>query len=354
MAKPGRRRRFGPTASLKVSRILPVSDSSQSGTARSVPARSAITVVIPTYNRVEILPQTLSTVFAQAPRPAEVIVVDDGSTDGTSEYLDSVDVSQVSNPGGGWGPARARNEGFRRTTSDLIAFLDSDDLMLPNSLSQLESALNAAKTAPFAFGRSLIARKEADQWHPAGLMTAEKTDMADPLPSLFARNFVPSVGSLARVDAVRRIGGYPSTTNWATEYSEDHYFWVLLAQLGDPVFVPELTSVYREHAGNRHSPAGEEHELNKYLALADGDPRLIPVISAHLGVVLCNSFTHAISAGNRAAAAEAVRRSLLTRRDKFMILRHAFRHWRDRRKWVRAGMRTWREDDDLRAWLEQY
>ncbi|MFL5834846.1 MAG: glycosyltransferase [Solirubrobacterales bacterium] len=334
----------------RVFRILATANPSQSSPASERPQASRVTVVIPTYNRAELLAQTLSSVFAQQPTPSEVIVVDDGSTDGTLEYLESVDVSVLRNERGGWGPARGRNEGFKRTTSEFVAFLDSDDLLLPGALGRLERALDGSPGAPFAFGRCLTALKENGRWRATGLMTVDAAEMDSPLRSLFARNFVPSVGSVARAEAVRKIGGYPEKTAFA----EDHYFWLRLAQLADPVFVSLLTCVYRVHGGNRHSPTMAAREVEEYLALAREDPRLTPCIPARLGVALCGSFTANLGPGDRGKALASVRKNLLARRHKGEIMRAAYKHWRDRRRWVEEGLRLWDEDDELRAWLALY
>jgi glycosyltransferase involved in cell wall biosynthesis len=334
----------------RVFRIQATAHPSQSSFASERPQASRVTVVIPTYNRAQLLAQTLSSVFAQQPMPCEVIVVDDGSTDGTLEYLESVDVSVLRNERGGWGPARGRNEGFKRTSSEFVAFLDSDDLLLPGALERLERALDESSAAPFAFGRCLTALKEDGRWRATGLMTVDAEEMDSPLRSLFARNFVPSVGTVARAEAVRKIGGYPETTAFA----EDHYFWLRLAQLADPVFVPLLTSVYRVHAGNRHSPTMAAREVEEYLAVAREDPRLTPCIPARLGVALCGSFTANLGPGDRGNAFASVRKNLLTRSHKAEILRAAVKHWRDRRRWVAEGLHLWEEDDELRAWLALY
>jgi glycosyltransferase involved in cell wall biosynthesis len=334
----------------RVFRILATTDPFRSPRASTHPQESRVTVVVPTYNRAELLAQTLASVFAQDPKPCEVLVVDDGSTDATLDYLESVDVSVLRNEKGGWGPGRARNEGFRRVNSEYVAFLDSDDLLLPGALRRLERTLEETPAASFAFGRCLTASKADGRWSATGLMTVDPEEMDSPLQSLFVRNFVPSVGTVARSDAVRAIGGYPENTTFA----EDHYFWLRLAQLSNPVFAPLLTSVYRVHEGNRHSPLLAAREVYAYLALADEDPRLAPHGPARLGVVLCNSFTACTAAGDRAGALQTLRRNLLTRRHRATILRHARKHWQDRRRWVEEGLTLWEEDDELRAWLSHY
>ncbi len=93
-----------------------------------------ISVVIPTYNRRHWLPETIQSVLQQTFSPHEVIVVDDGSTDGTGEWLQKT-FPQVRYL---WqqqsGPSAARNQGARLATGNWLAFLDSDDRWLPAKL----------------------------------------------------------------------------------------------------------------------------------------------------------------------------------------------------------------------------
>ena len=85
-------------------------------------------VVIPTYNRLDYLKQALSSVWAQTFTDYEIIVVDDGSNDGTREYLHGLrsKLRILSQPNSG--PGAARNIGLREAQGDYIALLDSDDL----------------------------------------------------------------------------------------------------------------------------------------------------------------------------------------------------------------------------------
>jgi glycosyltransferase involved in cell wall biosynthesis len=93
-----------------------------------------ISIVIPTYNRLGFLKETLHSVWAQAFLDYEVIVVDDGSTDGTREYLQGLGdkVRFICQPNRG--PGAARNAGVREARGKYVAFLDSDDLWLPWTL----------------------------------------------------------------------------------------------------------------------------------------------------------------------------------------------------------------------------
>lgn len=98
-------------------------------------------VVIPTFNSVAFLKESLSSVFSQTHKPDEIIVVDDGSTDDTKAfigpYLDRVKYISQANAG----PASARNRAILATRCDWIAFLDADDWWHPEKLRhQMECA----------------------------------------------------------------------------------------------------------------------------------------------------------------------------------------------------------------------
>lgn len=95
-----------------------------------------ISVIVPTWNAADFLPATLETIFSQTWPAVEIIVVDDGSTDGTADFLagygDRIKVVSLTNSGG---PSRPRNFGVKNSKGKFVAFFDSDDLMEPDKLS---------------------------------------------------------------------------------------------------------------------------------------------------------------------------------------------------------------------------
>src|SRR5262245_14921483 len=95
---------------------------------RLVNVRPEFSIVIPTYNRLDFFKEAISSVWAQTHTDYEVIVVDDGSTDGTGEWLAAQckrvrAITQVNS-----GPGAARNSGTREARGRYVAFLDSDDV----------------------------------------------------------------------------------------------------------------------------------------------------------------------------------------------------------------------------------
>ena len=93
-----------------------------------------VSLIIPTYNRRAMLLEAIDSVLAQSVTAFELIVIDDGSTDGTDEHLTRLDkairIERIEHSG----PAAARNRGVELANAPLIAFLDSDDLWAPTKL----------------------------------------------------------------------------------------------------------------------------------------------------------------------------------------------------------------------------
>ncbi|MCW8309001.1 glycosyltransferase [Acidiphilium sp. PA] len=98
---------------------------------------NGVSVVLPAYNRAELIPETLDRIFAQTIQAAEIIVVDDGSTDATKAvlagYADRIRAIHIPNAG----ELVARNTGLRAAKGDLVAFCDSDDLWKSDHLAEM-------------------------------------------------------------------------------------------------------------------------------------------------------------------------------------------------------------------------
>jgi glycosyltransferase involved in cell wall biosynthesis len=112
---------------------------------------TAISVIIPTYNRARLLPRAIDSVLPQLEDGDELIVVDDGSTDDTSEvvagYGDKIVYIRTRNGGCG----AARNCGVKMATRPLVAFLDSDDEWMPDHNLVLRSVMEARPELVFCF-----------------------------------------------------------------------------------------------------------------------------------------------------------------------------------------------------------
>lgn len=100
-----------------------------------------VSVIIPTYNRERTIKRSLESVITQTMYPYEIIVVDDGSTDGTVEIVEQIDGVKLLKQNHR-GAQAARNLGVLNARGDYIAFLDSDDEWVPQMLEQAVEALS--------------------------------------------------------------------------------------------------------------------------------------------------------------------------------------------------------------------
>ena len=213
---------------------------------------SRISVIVPTYNRVALLLETLDSIFAQT-RPAdEIIVVDDGSTDDTRQTIENgyvgrnvVYVYQANARQGA-----ARNTGQARATGDLLLFLDADDCLHPHALDRLERALNTRPDACLAYGRARIIGPEGQITQPRW----EKEDFEGVgsalWPRLMESNFLCTPGCVLLRRALLEPAGSP-TWDAALVGVEDWDLWLRLAETG-AAFVRAAADPlldYRVHAG---------------------------------------------------------------------------------------------------------
>jgi glycosyltransferase involved in cell wall biosynthesis len=120
----------------------------------------SISTVIPTYNRAHLVHRALESALAQCTALDEVIVVDDGSSDGTEQalapYRDRIRYLRTENRGAG----AARNRGIREATRDLVAFLDSDDEWMPGKLELARRWLAARPDVLFVFSEFGVTDRE--------------------------------------------------------------------------------------------------------------------------------------------------------------------------------------------------
>lgn len=101
-----------------------------------------VSIIIPTYNRADLIVKTIETVIKQTYHNFEIIVVDDGSTDNTEDVISKINDNRIryiyqKNAG----PSAARNNGIRNVRGEWIAFLDSDDLWMPEKLERQVKAI---------------------------------------------------------------------------------------------------------------------------------------------------------------------------------------------------------------------
>lgn len=192
-----------------------------------------IAVVIPVRDRAHLVGAALDSVFAQTCAPAQVIVVDDGSTDGTRDALAQYDRRIEVLTSASAGPAGARNVGLDAVRCPMVAFLDSDDLWLPRALETLAALLDRDE-ADLAWGHT---RTEI-------LPGGARPNPAWPTePSQLV--LIPSM--LFSTEALRRIGGFAA----GLRFGEDSELLMRVRHHQLRVAcMTETVMIHRRHADN--------------------------------------------------------------------------------------------------------
>ena len=202
-----------------------------------------ISVVIPVHNRVDLIRETLQSVAAQTYRDFEVIVVDDGSTDGTPQILAEFlpDIRIIQQAHAGQGGATARNAGIRVATGEFIAFLDSDDLWLPQKLERQVTEFQRAPELAWSYTdmEAFDSVTGTTLYRQSGSRRLYEGDILVPL---FLQMFVPLVTTMVRREVFARIGEFRPSPK-GTDYD-----MLLRIAAEYPVgLVPEVLTRYRVH-----------------------------------------------------------------------------------------------------------
>lgn len=207
----------------------------------------SIAVVIPNYNRPRLVAEAIESVLAQT-RPAdEVVVVDDGSRERSELTVQSFGgrvgyIYQVNR-----GLAGARNTGIRETRSDLLTFLDDDDLLEPNHLEDLAVLLEADPTLSVAYGEVVYTDLVG---HELGIHSRIVPEIRDaegfPSNALSLRCFPPIHSVIFR----RRVFEKHGFFNETYPYAEDVEMWLRIAPHERFAFLDRVVCRYRKHEEN--------------------------------------------------------------------------------------------------------
>lgn len=224
-----------------------------------------VSIVIPAYNSQEHIAKAVQSALKQTYQPVEVIVVDDGSSDGTEEVLrgfgDKIRYIRKENGG----PASARNAGIQAASGEYVAFLDGDDIWYPDKL---------RKQMPLFREDTGLIYGRLDPFDESGVIEKKRRPLVrgEALKRLFAKNFISTSTVVVKKEHLERAGLFDEDPELISV--EDYDMWLRVAALTKIDFVDEALTKYRRHPSGisknyYRSYNGERKVLNKNLALVE-------------------------------------------------------------------------------------
>jgi len=215
-------------------------------------------VLIPTFNASETITASIVSALNQTSSDLEVVVVDDGSADGTRAAVSALMraddriklVSQLNQ-----GPSAARNAALRTARGTYVCLLDADDLWLPSYLEKMTSALDSAPEAAIAYTDAWVLDNRRRRIRRGTAMApwippegpSERPDIL--LLQLLRGNFFYTSATVRR-SALEELGGFDERLRRA----EDYELWLRIVGDGRPaVGVPGPLALYRDRAGSLSS-----------------------------------------------------------------------------------------------------
>lgn len=273
-----------------------------------------VTVIIPAYNRERFVGAAMASVLAQTEGDLELVVVDDGSTDGTAAVVAGVADARVRLVRGvHQGISAAMNRGIAAARGTYLARCDSDDTWRPEMLATLLPVLEAAPQLGAVTGRGEVTDRD-------GARTGQLLGLAprfahDTLASLLWEDFTCNIATVARRRCVEEAGGYDESL----PTNEDWDLWLRLARRAPIAWVDRVVADIRWHDGNitgpesplfRQTQDGRVRVLEKLFADGALPPSAAAMRASAFANVHMRAGLHWLAAGEWRCALQQFRRAV--------------------------------------------
>lgn len=270
----------------------------------------SISVVLPSRNRPAMLREALAGVLGQTAPPSEVLIIEDGAGDAHGAVAEAARAHMCARvlEGPHRGPGAARNLGLAAAAGDLVAFLDDDDVWLPEKLARQRAwftarpGLGLLGTLCAPLGRPRAGRAKGYRARAPSRVS---------LPSLIRANRFVTSTVLARRELLDECGGFDESLTLAQDWD----LWLRVAMHCEAAILPERLAVYRRHQGQR---SGDQTAMRRCetevlrrvnLRLRGGRRRLREVARRRLAWAHCRLGRALARAGEPGRAMQEFRRS---------------------------------------------
>lgn len=201
-----------------------------------------VSICIPTYNRKEYLKETINSILDQTYKNYEIVIVDDGSTDGTEEMIKNLDFPITYCWQENGGDAAARNKLIELATGKYISFLDSDDLLIPDAIERMVNVMKNHGRDVVVYGSYF----RIDQNGKIYGRCRRKLHSGNITKYLFQTIMIHSCGSMFPAKILKSPMIFDSSLKTCSDYD----LWLRLSLKYHFIALAEPTFKRRRHAGN--------------------------------------------------------------------------------------------------------
>jgi glycosyltransferase involved in cell wall biosynthesis len=214
-----------------------------------------VSIVVPCYNSRHFLAETLESAFAQSYPYTEVIVIDDGSTDGTAELIRSYANRVTAEFGPNRGVSAARNRGTVLARGEFIQYLDADDVMPPAAIAARVSALQRSGADVAYSDWERLVETEPGAFVVGARIARRIEDVSLDIETALITSFwAPPAALTYRRTIVEKIGGWK---DWLPIIQDARFLQDAGLAGGRFIYSPGVGARYREHCGTSLSRRSE-------------------------------------------------------------------------------------------------
>jgi glycosyltransferase involved in cell wall biosynthesis len=236
-----------------------------------------ISVIISTYNRLELLKKAVESVKRQTFKDYELIVVDDGSTDNTEEWCRRQDFTYIRRTKSFGNDTRPKNRGIKASKGEYIAFLDDDNQYLPDHLQILYNEITAYPNLDAVYGDRIVIDTQNRFPSQIGIYSEYNPVL------LLKRNYIDTSDILIKREAIYDVGGFDERYGKYVDWN----LWLRMAKAGK-IFkrVPKIITNYYIHdemKSNRVKTSKDNLQTGQFIP--EWDPYSLEVKQPYLGAV---------------------------------------------------------------------
>jgi glycosyltransferase involved in cell wall biosynthesis len=206
-----------------------------------------VSILMPVFNGMPYLREAIESVLAQTLTNWQYVIVNDGSRDGTRDYLEALDDKRfVIIHQENTGISGAINHGLQHCTAPYIARLDADDIALPTRLAEQSAFLDAHPEVGLV-GTQVVPMGSQGAGPSLKLPTEHGAIMAD---LIAARHAVAHSSAMIRADVLRKVGGY-----WSLSFGEEYDLMLRIGEVAKLANLDHVLLQYRVHQSSMNGSA---------------------------------------------------------------------------------------------------